>query len=219
MADDQKNRRVTDEEVTALAKVIARHCPLLDQCDGDWTDADEAESIAAEFSPSMRRFKSWSKTSEARHLEAWAGASRKLRDEFFALDEALRIYATIAANPLLKQAGLRSRPHLINLHHIIEELPKIVEQSVTAAKKRLNDGFHTGKTNWLEVNIADQCCDVWFRRTGNEAPRSISNTGPFPDFLYDVFDILKPKGKPIPAMAARCRILWPTSPEYSSKKC
>lgn len=206
MADDPKNRLATDEEITELAEVIARHCPLRDQCEGDHTDKEEAEQIAAKISPNMRRFKSWNEASEAGHLEAWKSASRKLRDEFLALDQTVRVWAINAATPLLTSADLRSRPHLINLHHIIEALPDIVEQSVTIVKKRLNEGAPTGHTNWLEINIADECREVWLRRTGKEAPRLISNTGKFSGFLHDVFEKLKLKGKPIPAMQAWSKI-------------
>ncbi len=69
-------------------------------------------------------------------------------------------------------------------------LDGIVSAAAPRAYQYIDTAPTVGRRNLLNVSIVEGLRHVWQQRKGTEAPRSMTEAGPFADFMFDAFEAL-----------------------------
>src|SRR5690606_1930807 len=80
-------------------------------------------------------------------------------------------------------------PRPISLNRIML-LGAIIDLTEPLANEVIDDAPPAGRRNLISVGIVRHLRAVWAERKGTPAPKSMSEAGPFADFMIDAFEAI-----------------------------
>ena len=136
--------------------------------------------------PSTVDFNSFAKQEELAKLQDLQHAVRKLKSVWNSLDKEIqRAFRAAASSRRFEGNSGVSTATEQDLLSFIHFGPEMLDRMIPLAKESVRQGKRSGRQNFAEIRLVNQCARVWERRTG-KSPKSEKHAG-FAGFVADVF--------------------------------